>query len=235
MLRQLKLPLVALALGVVPFFLFLGISQTLTVNGAVVHDDQLNIGGLVLAGVGFMLALRSVRPVRQRARATLAVLAAVVCAVQLSVSAGVVPRYSLIDWLVPDDGLPELTYSGLDEANRGIPEGILARSDAAELRRSIVNYTAYMLMDVNLHVDYADMCHDGRYRLDVEAMRVLPDVLTDPDRQEIAARVAADRRALPDACSDRLRDYRMGEIVDAARQKRDIIDVLVAGYRERFR
>jgi hypothetical protein len=128
-----------------------------------------------------------------------------------------------------------LTYSGLDDANSAIPEGILARSDEATPRRSIVDYTAYMLMDVNLHVDYADMCHDGRHRLDADGLRALPDVLTDADRQEITARVAADRRALPDVCSDSLTEYRMGEVVDAAHQKRNIIDVLVAGYRERFR
>jgi ABC-type branched-subunit amino acid transport system permease subunit len=70
-------PLIALALAIVPFFLFLGTTDMVTVNGEVVSDNRFNLGGLVMAviGIGIVFGvLRSGAPT-DLARKVLAVVA----------------------------------------------------------------------------------------------------------------------------------------------------------------
>ncbi|GAA2980836.1 hypothetical protein [Actinokineospora diospyrosa] len=50
MTRQLKLLVAGLACALVPYLFFVGISQTKKVNGQVVVEESLNIGG-VIAGI----------------------------------------------------------------------------------------------------------------------------------------------------------------------------------------
>ncbi|GLZ36746.1 hypothetical protein [Actinokineospora sp. NBRC 105648] len=49
--RQLKLLIGGVVCAVLPYFLFIGASQTVTVNGRVTVDQQLNVLG-VIAGLG---------------------------------------------------------------------------------------------------------------------------------------------------------------------------------------
>ncbi|MBM7775467.1 drug/metabolite transporter superfamily protein YnfA [Actinokineospora baliensis] len=51
MTRQLKLLIAGLACALVPYLFFVGITETRKVNGQVVVDESLNIGG-VIAGIG---------------------------------------------------------------------------------------------------------------------------------------------------------------------------------------
>ncbi|WP_446915563.1 hypothetical protein, partial [Klebsiella pneumoniae] len=87
-----------------------GTSETLKVNGVLVRDEQLNIGGLVLAAIGLWFAVRSFRARPDFKVAGVAGLAAVVCALQLLVSSDFVSRDSIAGWFGVDTDLPPLQY-----------------------------------------------------------------------------------------------------------------------------
>lgn len=86
---RLKSPLTALALGILPFWVFVGTSNRSTVNGRVVSDSSFNLLGLVMAGIGTAMAFRILRDdaPRDLPRTALAVVAILVCIFQLWLSA----------------------------------------------------------------------------------------------------------------------------------------------------
>ncbi|WIY52160.1 hypothetical protein O9Z70_11880 [Devosia sp. YIM 151766] len=119
MFLRFKTPLIAVLLGILPFFVFLGCSQTVTVNGATVRDEQINLVGMVLAVAGLGLAFTVLRPSapRDSARKILAAVAGVLCLLQLAASLDLIRP---LDWLTPDSDLPPLAYNGLSDGNRNI-------------------------------------------------------------------------------------------------------------------
>lgn len=95
MFARLKVPLVALILGIIPFFLFIGSQQTTTVNGELIVDSRLNFGGIVLSLIGLGLVIGFLRPRSDRHNTQrsmpitlklLAVVASLVCIAQFIVS-----------------------------------------------------------------------------------------------------------------------------------------------------
>lgn len=86
--RGLRRPLVAIALGLLPFWLFLGASNEVRVNGELVGGSRFNFGGLVLAAIGLSIAIGVLRETpRWAPRLALAALAVPLCLLQLAVSA----------------------------------------------------------------------------------------------------------------------------------------------------
>jgi hypothetical protein len=101
--ERLTTPLIALVLGILPIWLFMGFGSRTVVNGRVVQDDQFNVLGLVLALIGISMAIRvlrgeGVQRLNWWPRRLLAVLALLVCVGQVGLSAGL---YRL-------DGIPAL-------------------------------------------------------------------------------------------------------------------------------
>ena len=84
--------LIASVLGLLPFVMFVGASNTTTINGEVVQESHLNILGLVLSAIGLAMAVRGLRSTPQAQRSApglaLAVVAIVICIVQIGASAG---------------------------------------------------------------------------------------------------------------------------------------------------
>ena len=107
-------PLIALALAIIPFFLFLGTTNLVTVNGEVVSDDRFNLGGLIMAAIGLFIVFGILRPSapKDAARKGLAAVAGILCLLQIANSVDVI-RIEPLDWVMPDRNLPELQYSGL--------------------------------------------------------------------------------------------------------------------------
>lgn len=233
MFAAIRRPLLAIVLGLLPFVVFVGTSNTARVNGELVRDEQLNILGLLLAAAGLWMAVASLRAGSQPAtlRRVAAVAAILVCSVQLAASAGLFSPHRLIASLRPDADLPRLAYSGLDAGNRQIPEGILARNDPAETRRQIVNYLGSMVYNSNRHMAYADRCHAGRRRIDAAVVEAVPDFLTDGERRRLASEAAAGRARAPQECSPANTNFLMGEEVDAMKRVSDFLAILVDGYR----
>lgn len=82
-----------MALGIVPIWLFLGVRQSRTVNGALVWDSSFNLLGVILAGIGLAMAVKLLwtdGPWAKRwwLRTVLATLAAVICLLQFGYSLG---------------------------------------------------------------------------------------------------------------------------------------------------
>jgi hypothetical protein len=92
-IQRLRIPLIGLALGILPLWVFMGTSQNLSVNGVSVSQSRFNVLGLAMAGVGLGMVVKllwSDGPWRERwlPRTALAIVAAVACVVQLAYSAG---------------------------------------------------------------------------------------------------------------------------------------------------
>lgn len=233
MFSAIRRPLLAIILGLLPLVLFMGVSNTVRVNGELVRDDQLNILGLVLAGAGLWIAMGSLRPGSPHLalRRLTAIMAVLICGAQLAASAGLFSPQRLVASLMPDAGLPPLAYDGLDEANRRIPQGILARNDPVETRRQIVNYLGSVTYNANRHMAYADRCHAGRYRINTARIEALPDFLTDDERRRLTREAAGGRVHIPPECSPSGTRHLMGEQVDTVKRVLDFLDILIAGYR----
>jgi len=223
--------LIALALGILPFFLFLGTSQTVTVNGAVVRDEQFNILGVVLAIVGIGLSLRIfLSPVRRTLPNTLVTgLAVSVCLLQLAASFDLVRP---ANWLSPESDLPALHYSGLSEANRAIVADIVERGAVENVTRDLMNRGRSTLDMAHRHMAYADVCYDSRYRIDYDEVKAIFAVLPEAQQQEILANAEQVRRPnpAPQDCSASRTTYSMGELVDGINQQMDMMRILRDGY-----
>ncbi len=156
-----------------PFFLFIGTTSMTTINGKVVAENHFNFGGIVLALIGAGLA-RSVLSEPSRghaARKALAVLAALICALQL-VSASGLWRIDPLDWLMPDRNLHDLQYSGLSADDRIV---LLPESEE-NYHSTLAHRNAEIIRDARLHNAYAALCHGGRSRVDLSRAEAQPDV-----------------------------------------------------------
>lgn len=93
--HRLRRPLVAILLGVLPFWLFVGMSQTTKINGEVVQDSSLNVLGVITAVAGLVVVFKMLRddgsfgqPARWWPRTVLTILAGLLCAFQVVQSLG---------------------------------------------------------------------------------------------------------------------------------------------------
>lgn len=235
MRERLGRPLAGLILAMLPFYLFLGSTRVVVVNGERVRDESFNVLGLALAGIGLAVTLRAVLPGkrgRDVLRQGLAALAVALCVLQIVVSGGVLPKRDLKAMIWPDSALPALAFKKLDDGNRKISEGILAKNDPPQTIRQIVGYKVSAITSANRHIAYAGLCHAGRVRLDLKQIAALPDFLPEDARGEMSRRVEGDRRTLKtaDLCIGRNNAYYMGELVDRANRASAMADILIAGY-----
>lgn len=220
-------PLIALLLGVLPFFLFLGATNTTTLNGEVIADDRFNLLGLVMAIVGLVLVYRVLRPSAPNdgARKGLAAVAGLICAVQLANSADLV-RIEPLDWIMPDRNLPALQYAGLSEDDRIF----LSSNEPETYVWALRGRKGDIMGFARQHAAYADLCHGGRYRIDLERAEQLPDYFSDSDLAEINRRADGLETGAPTECTDRNSNRLMGETVDTVNRSMDLTDRLEAEY-----
>lgn len=87
-----RTPAIVLALGLLPFWLFIGSSSSTTVNGQIVSESHFNIAGLVLGLVGAGMALSALRNDRRGdgLRVAMIVAAGLICLLQVAYSVGLV-------------------------------------------------------------------------------------------------------------------------------------------------
>ncbi len=87
-----RTPAIILALGLVPFWLFIGFSSSSTVNGQTVSEINFNVAGLVLGLIGAGMALSALRTDRRGDGLRVALIAAagLICLLQLAYSVGLV-------------------------------------------------------------------------------------------------------------------------------------------------
>lgn len=235
MLSRLKIPLIALVLGVLPYFVFVGTSQTVDVNGVRVTDNQLNVLGIILGVVGLIAVIRFLlsREQRDLAQKVLAAIAALLCALQIAASADLVrPMGLLNDWLNPDSDLPALAYRGPTDGIREIAEFDLNSGDPVIDR--IVTRSSFMLDKAHEHMAYAEVCHDARYRIDYDRLVAQSAELPEQRRAEIAERAEGMRRSYPtpENCVLFQTNHSMGQLVDQIHADYDVIDILLQYWRD---
>lgn len=220
-------PLIALALAIIPFFLFLGTTDMVTVNGEVVSDNRFNLGGLVMAviGIGIVFGVLRSRTPKDPPRKVLAVVAGLLCCVQIANSLDVI-RIDPLDWIVPDRNLPELQYSALTD-NDYI---FLTVKTPDAYRRALTREKGDIVGDARVHQAYADLCHGSRYRVDVARAEQMPDYFDDAERADIERKAHSMVAAATIECST-IRTHRlMGESVDQLNRAMDLFDRLDAEY-----
>ncbi|MFB9968575.1 hypothetical protein ACFFMP_00180 [Pseudoroseomonas cervicalis] len=224
--RGLRRPLVAIALGLLPFWLFLGFSNEVRVNGELVGGSRFNLGGLILAGIGLSMAVGVLRETpRWAPRLALAALAVPICLAQLAISAELVSVERLRLMLsgppqpAPDTALSAEGRRMLLQAVRGLEQ------DEVALRDHLIAQARQLQALQAQHAAYAERCHGGaRF-----AMPALPAWLSEAERAEIAA-AASPPGAIP-ACSQDASQREMKGRVEAAMLQRERVQ-LVAQLRE---
>ncbi|NED98034.1 hypothetical protein G1H11_22300 [Phytoactinopolyspora alkaliphila] len=232
-------PVVAAALGLLPFVLFAGASSTTTVNGEVVQDSRFNMLGLVLAIAGLVMAWRALvaRGGQRRLRSALASVAGVICLVQLPHSAGLIDLGDV--WPFGDgddagDAAFGITYEGLNAETEQMALNFAENLSRDELHADIVNRYSSMLIDVVWHQIYADTCHDGEYQVDVTVLRDVPEFLTSGDIDRIDDAVERNKPVVAFECDPQRSDYNMVERAEKVLQQREILDIEIDGYLARF-
>ncbi|WP_159999326.1 hypothetical protein [Roseomonas sp. 18066] len=229
--RGLRRPLVAIALGLVPFWLFLGFSNEVRVNGALVGDSRFNLGGLAMALIGIGLAIGTLRErPRRLPPLVLAALALPICLLQAAVSAEFLSverlRAVVMGPPSPDPG------AGLAEAERARLAASARRPilDEVALRDEFLSVAKRLEARAAEHAAYAGQCHGGaRF-----AAPALPAWLSDTERAEVAAAGQGPRSATPPACSTAQSGVLMKDLVEQALRDRDLAGIIQAAREERF-
>ncbi len=221
-------PLIALALVITPFFLFLGTTELVRVNGEIVSDNRFNLGGLILAVIGICIAFGVLRPSapKDMARKAIAATALLLGLVQVANSLDVI-RIEPLDWIMPDRNLPALQYSGLAD-NDYI---YLSVQTPDAYRRALTREKGEIVGDARIHQAYADLCHGSRYRIDLARAEQLPDYFDASEQAAIEAEAQARLGATAIECSLSRSTRLMGEAVDTLARDMDLFDRLDAEYR----
>lgn len=220
-------PLVALSLAIIPFFIFIGSTDTVTINGELVSDNRFNLGGLIMAGIGLAMVFAVLRPwARTTVKAkAIAAVAGLLCLVQILNSIDVI-RIDPLDWIMPDRHLPALTYSSLGENDRIY----LTVKTPETYRNALTNLKGNIIGETRLHRDYADLCHGGRYRVDFDRAEQLPDYFSTDEREKVEETGSSSSYAAPTECSAARSNSRMGTQVDNINRQMDLFDRLEAEY-----
>jgi hypothetical protein len=226
-MSRFRTPIIAALLAIIPFFMFFGAANTLTVNGELVSDSRLNLLGVGMALAGIVLVFGVVRPSapKDAARKGLAALAGLLCMVQLANAIDVI-RIEPLDWIFPDRKLPALEYTGLKEHDRNV----LSSYEPEAYRRALLGNKGEIMGFARQHAAYADLCHGGRYRIDLDRAERLPDYFNESDIAGLKKRAETLARATPSECTTRHSNHLMGEIADNVNRDMDLADRLEADY-----
>ncbi|WP_395678705.1 hypothetical protein [Inquilinus sp.] len=236
--HRLRAPLIAILLGLLPFWLFVGMSQTTKINGEVVQDSSLNVLGIVLAVIGIVIAFKMLRddgsfgqPPRWWARTVLAIVAILLGLFQGVYSLGLVRLSDIEVAIMGRPAPPPSTYAGLDPGLKASTVTRSAALDQGRLRDDIVTTLIRIGQARARHNAYAESCHRGKWQIEAAD---LPAVLDDADRREIADKEAAAAVEPAPPCAHANARRFMTGLSDDVSQDRDILALQLAAYRDRF-
>jgi hypothetical protein len=225
--RDIWAPLGVVALGLLPFVVFVGTTSSTTVNGEVVRHEELNVAGLVMAIAGLILAFRVVRhPGGNRiVRSGIAGAGALLCVVQLPLS---VDLFSDDEPVAPSDERGELS-----DADARIARNQIANNDRATAYGVIRLGLQGIVTDTRAHMAYAENCHGGDHKLDIADVPDYPDFIRPDDVTTIEADFdQAYPQGFSVACDDEQTAYYMRELVDDIEHHRAMLEIEVDTYRE---
>ncbi|WP_131829616.1 hypothetical protein, partial [Teichococcus deserti] len=221
--RGLRRPLMAIALALLPFWLFLGAANEVRVNGALVGGSRFNLGGLVMAlvGLGMAVGILRERP-RWAPRLVLAALALPLCLFQAAVSAELLSvrqiRAALTGPPAPDPS------AGLGQEERARLAASARRPilDEVALRDEFLSVSRRLRVRTEEHIAYATLCHRRAWL----AVAPLPAWLSEAERAEVAAAGNGPRSATPPPCSEATSETLMKALAEQAMRDRDLADII---------
>ncbi|MBP0581841.1 hypothetical protein J8I29_21105 [Labrys sp. LIt4] len=236
--RNLKRPLVAILLGVLPFWLFLGASERRKVNGEVVFESDLNLLGVGMAIIALGLAFTMLRrdgspgqPQRWWPRTLLVIAAIPLALFQLGYSIGF---YSFKDIEIAVFGRPAPPppdYAGLaPDVKKSVAERSKTQ-DQGHLHDDIVNTLLRMTEARSRHNAYATACYRGQWQM---AETALPGMLGEAGRSQIAERVRSLASEPASPCTPNNARLYITKLSEAYSHDADILAILVAAYEGRF-
>lgn len=191
--RRLRRPLIALLLGLLPFWVFMGSVQQTAVNGKLVQDSSFNILGILLAGIGLAMAIKMLRKdgsygeyERWLPRTLLTIVAALVCLFQIGLAAGLY-RFDVAKSietlqsrvLGPSEPAASTLTAQLDAATHKRVRDRSATVDQISLRDDIATTVARIHGSATLYNQYAAACDIGTARFVLDEV---PALLNADDR-----------------------------------------------------
>ena len=246
--RRLRRPLIALILGVLPFWVFLGSVQQTSVNGKLVQDSSFNTLGILLAVIGLVMAAKMLRKdgsygeyERWLPRTALTGVAALVCLFQIGQSAGLyhVNVGKSIETLQsrilgPSEPGASRLAADLDAETLKRVQDRSATADPLSLRDDIATTVARIQGSATLYNLYAAACDSGAKRFVLEDV---PALLNADDRVyvENARKHAEQSQAAGFNCQRPVtRAFMTQWLPDDVLRARNSLALQTAAYRSRF-
>ncbi|GEM_PF-1475430 len=228
---NLKKPILAIILAIIPFFVFLGSQKTVKIDGALTSDSRFNILGVILGVIAIGMAISVLRLSRDNSavRKGLGAVAGLLGAVQI-VAAFDLVRIDPWDWINPDRNLPALKYAGPGVNMDG--KVFVTNQTAEGYKNAVRSKKLELIRLTRFHMGYADQCHGGRYRVNTDVALAIPDYFTKEESDAILAE--AERRKLSTAmeCNPKNTGVAMGKTVDDINMNIDAMDAFERKYKE---
>lgn len=237
-LSTLRTPLIALALSILPFWLFVGARETKTYNGETIEFSHFNVVGLVIAVAGLImagrwLAQRNTASPRPAAAFVLAAAAVLLSLVQIGETTELFTLGDAKRLATRKIGWPPLPASGFaglapDE------EAQLRETAAASTTDALASRIAQDLAMTNgriiRHNAYGAKCYGG---LDERELVPVPPAVGAAERKTYDDYIDAMRSQPVTICSDANTDRYMGELADTIGEDVARLQVLLAEIRRR--
>src|SRR6185312_13829310 len=141
---------------------------------------------MAIAGLVIVWGILKPSAPKDAARKGVAIVAGLLCCVQIANSIDVI-RIDPLDWIMPDRNLPALQYSALAD-NDYI---FLTVKTPDAYRRALTREKGDMVGEARIHQAYAELCHGGRYRVDLARAEQMPDYFDEGERAAVEDRGAA--------------------------------------------
>lgn len=245
---RLRRPLAINVLGLLPFWLFLGTSQQLTVNSKLEQSSSFNVLGLILAVAGLAMLVKMLRKdgsygecERWWPRTVLGLLGAVLCVFQIGQAAGlykVDAAQSLGQWqaslLGPAEPKLQSTASGLDSRTADVIKQRSAVVNQLNLRDDIATTVARIHANAALYNRYAEACNIAGKRFVADPV---PAMLNDDDRAYIAKgseKTGRNLQAEVNCSAPAVRELITKWVADDIWRDRAALAAQTAAYQKRF-
>lgn len=228
---NLKKPILAIILAIIPFFVFFGSQKTVKINDALTSDSRFNILGVILGMIAIGMAISVLRTSGSGGAMCkgLGAVAGLLGAVQI-VAAFDLVRIDPWDWINPDRNLPALKYAGPGVNMDG--KVFVTNQTAEGYKNAVRSKKVDLIRLTQFHMGYADHCHAGRYRVNTEVALSIPDYFTKDESDGILAEAEKRKLSTPEECNPKNANLAMGKTVDDINMNIDAMDAFERKYKE---
>lgn len=238
-LTSFRIPAIALLLGLLPFWVFVGAGETRVYNGETIELSRFNLMGFVLAVVGLLMALQWIfrrdpdapRPVLAVVLSIAAVLVCLVQAAETSEIFTLNDAKRLATRKIGWPPLPASRFTGLDPGEEAELRSAAAELGAGALASRIARALTWVNGDLVRRNAYSAKCYGG---LDSRELLPVPDYVSATDRKTYDDYVEAMRGQPVGICSDTNSTKYMGDLAGRISENIATSEILADAYRRRF-